>query len=100
MKRAAALLAACASLGAAAQPPAVHWYTQVDNDVFYGTDRWYTSGLRVARLEALDARPCLAASVRRAAQMLAQFARLDFDRAALLRQHDGPGAQAASAAAA
>lgn len=42
------MLAACAALGAAAQE--ARWYTQVDNDLFYGTDRWYTSGVRIARL--------------------------------------------------
>jgi lipid A 3-O-deacylase len=26
------------------------WYLQVDNDVVYGTDRWYTSGVRLARV--------------------------------------------------
>ena len=26
------------------------WYTQVDNDVFFHTDRWYTSGVRIARV--------------------------------------------------
>jgi hypothetical protein len=25
------------------------WYLQIDNDVVFGTDRWYTSGLRIAR---------------------------------------------------
>ena len=50
LRRAAALAAACASLGAAAQQ--AHWYVQADNDVFYGTDRWYTSGVRIARLQA------------------------------------------------
>ena len=25
------------------------WYLQVDNDVVFGTDRWYTSGVRIAR---------------------------------------------------
>jgi hypothetical protein len=26
------------------------WYLQVDNDVFFHTDRWYTSGVRIARV--------------------------------------------------
>lgn len=47
MRRALALLAAGASLGAtAAEQPG--WYLQVDNDVIDHTDRWYTSGMRVA----------------------------------------------------
>ncbi|HEY4998372.1 MAG TPA: lipid A-modifier LpxR family protein, partial [Usitatibacter sp.] len=25
------------------------WYTQIANDVVFGTDRWYTSGVRIAR---------------------------------------------------
>src|SRR5207247_7754356 len=27
------------------------WYLQLDNDVVFTTDRWYTSGVRIARLE-------------------------------------------------
>lgn len=26
------------------------WYLQVDNDVVFGTDRWYTSGVRISRV--------------------------------------------------
>ena len=39
-----------------AAAPAAHadedarWYLQIDNDVVFGTDRWYTSGARVARV--------------------------------------------------
>jgi len=50
LRRLAAGLAACAVLGAHAQANPSRWYLQVDNDVFYGTDRWYTSGVRVARV--------------------------------------------------
>ena len=50
LARAAALAAACAALGAAAEPGAPRWYLQVDNDAFFNTDRWYTSGLRIARV--------------------------------------------------
>jgi hypothetical protein len=51
VRRAAAAFATWASIGAgAAQMP--HWYAQIDNDVVYGTDRWYTSGLRIARVAA------------------------------------------------
>jgi lipid A 3-O-deacylase len=47
VRRALALLAAGASLdAAAAEQPG--WYLQVDNDVVYRTDRWYTSGVRIA----------------------------------------------------
>ena len=47
LMRALALCALCNS--AAAQPPP-RWYLQLDNDAFFFTDRWYTSGLRVARV--------------------------------------------------
>jgi hypothetical protein len=50
VKRALAALAACAALGASAADEG--WYLQVDNDVFYGTDRWYTSGARIARVKS------------------------------------------------
>jgi hypothetical protein len=49
LRRAAALAAACAAMGAAADD-AARWYLQVDNDAFFNTDRWYTSGLRLARV--------------------------------------------------
>ena len=46
VRAAAAVLAACASIGArAAQSGA---YIQLDNDFFFDTDRWYTSGVRIA----------------------------------------------------
>lgn len=48
MKRMMVLLAAACALPAAAKDAL--WYSQVDNDVFYGTDRWYTSGVRIARV--------------------------------------------------
>jgi lipid A 3-O-deacylase len=35
---------ACAGDGA-------RWYLQVDNDVVFGSDRWYTSGVRIARVQ-------------------------------------------------
>jgi len=50
LARAAALAAACAALGAAAADDAARWYLQVDNDSFFDTDRWYTSGLRIGRV--------------------------------------------------
>ncbi|HSS27994.1 MAG TPA: lipid A-modifier LpxR family protein, partial [Usitatibacter sp.] len=45
----AACLAATAALGDEAG--AARWYLRVDNDVFFHTDRWYTSGLRLARVQ-------------------------------------------------
>lgn len=50
MRRLAAALFACALAPAAAQEPA-RWYLRIDNDVFANTDRWYTSGVRIARVE-------------------------------------------------
>lgn len=44
---AAALALGCGSAGAA---EGAHWYLQLDNDVVASTDRWYTSGLRLARV--------------------------------------------------
>jgi len=46
VRTAAAALAACAALAAWAGEPGP--YVQVDNDAFFDTDRWYTSGVRVA----------------------------------------------------
>ena len=49
--RAAALAFALAAAGAAsAQESAARWYVQLDNDVVFETDRWYTSGVRIARV--------------------------------------------------
>jgi lipid A 3-O-deacylase len=45
---AAAILGAGCAAAAAEQP---RWYLQVDNDVVFGTDRWYTSGVRIARVD-------------------------------------------------
>ncbi|HET9471976.1 MAG TPA: lipid A-modifier LpxR family protein, partial [Usitatibacter sp.] len=53
MRAPAAALVAAASLllaHAAHAQGAGGWYTQVDNDVFFHTDRWYTSGVRIARV--------------------------------------------------
>ncbi len=46
----AALVALAGATGALADAAGSHWYVQVDNDVLYGTDRWYTSGVRIARV--------------------------------------------------
>lgn len=56
---AAALAAALPALGA--EPP-VLWHTQIDNDVPFHTDRWYTSGVRITRSQALAADDPLAAA--------------------------------------
>lgn len=51
MRRLAAALLACALAPAAAGEPA-RWYVRFDNDAFFNTDRWYSSGLRLARVGA------------------------------------------------
>ena len=51
MRRLAAAAAACAALSAAAAESDTRWYVQVDNDLVFNTDRWYSSGLRIARVE-------------------------------------------------
>jgi hypothetical protein len=56
---AAASLAAV--LPALAAEPAVLWHTQIDNDVIVHTDRWYTSGVRITRSQAIGADSILAA---------------------------------------
>lgn len=48
MRRALAALAAAAALGCHAQDP--RWYLNVDNDILFKTDRWYSSGVRIARV--------------------------------------------------
>lgn len=50
MRRLAAALFACALAPAAAEEPA-RWYLRIDNDVVANTDRWYTSGARIARVQ-------------------------------------------------
>jgi hypothetical protein len=48
-----ALAALLAGIPAHAQNPTadpVDWYLQIDNDVVFATDRWYTSGVRLARV--------------------------------------------------
>jgi len=50
VRLAAALTAALALPAAAAPADEALWYLQVDNDVPFGTDRWYTSGVRLARV--------------------------------------------------
>jgi hypothetical protein len=51
----AALACATAPAFATAQSAqAPRWYLQVDNDVAFVTDRWYTSGVRLARVASID----------------------------------------------
>jgi len=50
VKRLVAALAASLAAAAAAQEAAPRWYVQVDNDFFFDTDRWYSSGVRIARV--------------------------------------------------
>jgi len=47
-------VAAFAGTAAAAEPP-VLWHAQVDNDFFFDTDRWYSSGVRITRSTPLAA---------------------------------------------
>jgi hypothetical protein len=49
LKRAAACLLGFASMEAGAAQE-VTWYSQIDNDIVFETDRWYTSGVRLARV--------------------------------------------------
>jgi lipid A 3-O-deacylase len=45
-------IAACALVTAAfADDDAARWYLRIDNDLVFHTDRWYTSGLRLARVK-------------------------------------------------
>lgn len=50
MRRLAAAIFACALAPAAAQE--ARWYVRLDNDAFFNTERWYSSGARVARVQA------------------------------------------------
>ncbi len=55
MRRTLAALACGVALGAQAAGERAQWYLQVDTDVVFATDRWYTSGVRIARVKAEDA---------------------------------------------
>lgn len=46
-----ALLAALLAAAGAVHAEDARWYLQVDNDVVWGTDRWYTSGVRLGRVQ-------------------------------------------------
>lgn len=47
----AAAMAGMALTAAAAQDQA-RWYVRMDNDLFFGTDRWYSSHMRLGRVQA------------------------------------------------
>ena len=49
MRRLAGAALALLALGDARAAEDAQWYLQVDNDVAFTTDRWYTSGVRIAR---------------------------------------------------
>jgi hypothetical protein len=50
-------------MAVAAEPP-VLWHAQVDNDFFFDTDRWYSSGVRIYRSTPLAADAPLAGFLR------------------------------------
>ena len=56
--RLGALLAGFVATAALADPTDVpaRWYLQVDNDVVFATDRWYSSGVQLARVANTGAR--------------------------------------------
>jgi hypothetical protein len=66
VRRAAAALAVLAAGTAAGESP-VLWHAQIDNDVAFHTDRWFTSGVRLYRSAALDPASPWAAFLRPAA---------------------------------
>jgi hypothetical protein len=47
--------------------PPVLWHAQIDNDVAFNTDRWYTSGVRISRSQTLDESSAFASFLRLAA---------------------------------
>lgn len=47
----AAILLSALALAASAEEANARWYLQFDNDLLFGTDRWYTSGVHIARVE-------------------------------------------------
>jgi hypothetical protein len=47
----AALAIVCAAAALASAADEARWYVQVDNDLAFDTDRWYSSGVRIARVE-------------------------------------------------
>jgi len=65
-------IAALAAQAAAAAPQAL-WHAQVDNDVVFDTDRWYTSGVRIYRSAPLDRDSPLASFLRTASTREQRF---------------------------
>ncbi|HUL97482.1 MAG TPA: lipid A deacylase LpxR family protein [Usitatibacter sp.] len=51
MRRWAALAVCCLATAAQGEETPASWYLRIDNDVAFHTDRWYTSGLRLARVK-------------------------------------------------
>jgi hypothetical protein len=56
LRQVLAALALGPAAAAWAQDDPARWYLQVDNDVVFNTDRWYSSGVRVARVSCVDGR--------------------------------------------
>jgi lipid A 3-O-deacylase len=50
MRLAFAAFLAAAGIGGAGADEAPRWYVQLDNDVVFYTDRWFSSGLRLSRV--------------------------------------------------
>lgn len=59
-----AVAAALAGAVSPEMPPPVLWHVQVDNDVAFHTDRWYSSGVRVYRSASLEGGEPLASVLR------------------------------------
>jgi len=72
VRRLALAAAILAGSAAAAEPP-VLWHTQVDNDFFFHTDRWYSSGVRIARSVRLQGDEWHAQALRAAAVQAQRF---------------------------
>ncbi|HLX23242.1 MAG TPA: lipid A deacylase LpxR family protein [Usitatibacter sp.] len=51
MKRRFAIAACIVATAACAEDDSARWYLRVDNDFFFHTDRWYTSGVRIGRVK-------------------------------------------------
>ncbi len=51
MRRMAALAVGFLATAACADETAARWYLRIDNDVVFHTDRWYSSGVRIARVK-------------------------------------------------
>ncbi len=51
MKRPLAIAVCVIATAACADDDSARWYLRVDNDFFFHTDRWYTSGVRIGRVK-------------------------------------------------